>query len=257
MADAVDRAMADTEPIAGRPAGQRVYRKPPPPPPPFDGPAFRRKLITQSAGIDEVDLWELSPIRIDWEPKDDAQEFIARLYAPDDYLYVGEVKGSGIGTVQSILARFKRGAEIPPHIIPNPMTGEQGLTKDGKPSRRCDTTVKTHRFALVEFDNMAREDQLAFWHSVIVKGVLPITALIDTGGKSIHAWVRVDLPDAEAWDKYVKVGLYDKHVGRMAIMGVDTSDKNPSRLSRLPGHHRTQTGRWQRLLYLDPKGGKQ
>ena len=102
---------------------------------------------------------------------------------------------------------------------------------------------------------MAREDQEAFWFTVICDKLMPVAALIDSGGKSIHAWLRVDLPDRDAWDKLVRHELYGEQ-GRLTRLGADRACCNPARLSRLPGHYRRDTaddpGRWQRLLYLNP-----
>ena len=78
---------------------------------------------------------------------------------------------------------------------------------------------------------------------------------IDSGGKSIHAWLRINLPDRAAWDKLVRYELYGE-TGRLTRLGADRACCNPARLSRLPGHYRRDTaeapGRWQRLLYLNP-----
>ena len=68
---------------------------------------------------------------------------------------------------------------------------------------------------------------------------MPITALIDSGGKSIHAWVRVDAPDRKEWEARRDI-IY------AAIPGIDPKNKNPARFSRLPGAYRD--GSAQRLI---------
>ena len=79
---------------------------------------------------------------------------------------------------------------------------------------------------------------------------MPVTTIIDSGGKSLHAWLRVDIPDRKAWDKEVAGKLYNKHTGMLCLLGADPACKNPSRLSRMPGHIRNSTGSIQKLLYL-------
>jgi hypothetical protein len=78
---------------------------------------------------------------------------------------------------------------------------------------------------------------------------LPIAALIDSGGKSINAWVRIDALDATEWTERVEEKLFDV----LGAVGIDKSCRNEARLSRTPGHLRDGT-RPQRLLYLAPEG---
>ena len=141
---------------------------------------------------------------------------------------------------------FEGGTPVPEHIIPNPLTGEQGKTKDGKPSYRADVCVARFPFAVIEFDAMPREQQIQFWGGV----ALPVIALIDSGGKSIHGWVRTNATDAGEWERDIENDLF----GMLMPMGIDGACRNEARLSRMPGHFRTEKDRWQRVLYLDPYG---
>lgn len=109
-----------------------------------------------------------------------------------------------------------------------------------------DANVTAHRFALLEFDNIPTDQQL----SLFAKLPLPIAALLTSGGKSIHAWVKVDCPDASAYKEQVA-----KLMSCLQRFGLDGKNKNPARLSRLVGVVRkvgcSGDGR-QRLLYLNP-----
>ena len=51
--------------------------------------------------------------------------------------------------------------------------------------------VKVFRHVLVEFDGESKE---AHYAALIGSG-LPITVIIDSGGRSLHAWIRVDAAD--------------------------------------------------------------
>ncbi|HNS91236.1 MAG TPA: hypothetical protein PKJ72_14455, partial [Deltaproteobacteria bacterium] len=108
-----------------------------------------------------------------------------------------------------------------------------------------------YRYCVVEFDDLSREDQIRFWSSAH----LPIVALIDTGGKSIHAWLQVsklaEVRTLDEWDEQIKVRLYEK---LLIPLGVDPQCKNASRLSRLPGHFREEKNSMQRLLWLSREG---
>jgi RecA-family ATPase len=99
-----------------------------------------------------------------------------------------------------------------------------------------DNDVSAFRHVLVEFDDLPKPEQ----EQRLRDSGLPITVLIDSGGKSIHGWVRVDAPNRKEWDARRDL-IYS------AIPGIDAKNKNPSRYSRLPGAWRSPTSQ-QRLL---------
>ena len=95
-----------------------------------------------------------------------------------------------------------------------------------------DAGISEWRHVLVEFDKRAKEEQM----SIFFQSNLPITALVDSGGKSIHAWVRVDAPDKQEWERR-RDAVYDF----LADFEPDPQNKNPSRWSRLGGVERGQS----------------
>ena len=99
--------------------------------------------------------------------------------------------------------------------------------------------VTSFRFALVESDEMPVEEQIAMYRKL----ELPIAALVHSGNKSVHAIVRVDADSIGEYRKRVTF-LYDFLASHG--MKVDTQNRNPSRLSRMPGV--TRNGKVQRLL---------
>lgn len=216
--------------------------------PSWNPESYMQKLLRKGKGKTEEDVWNASPVRLDWGPESDTIETLARLYTPEDRLFIGDRYDSEVKSVAEWLVLISQGKSWP-HIIPNPLTGETALTKSGdKTTTRGDNCVKAYRFAVVEFDNMTREDQLAFWWAA----PLPVCALIDSGGKSIHGWIKIDnVTSSDEWTHHVEVGLFE---AALVPLGVDSACKNESRLSRLPGHERAETNRWQRLLYLAPEG---
>ena len=209
-----------------------------------------KKLLREGCHGSEADIWEKSPIRIDWPPEEDSWRVLALLYAPDEILFCGTERekarpGGAIRNTSEWCSYFQTGGTIPPHIIPNPLSGNEGQTKSGEPSYRSDSCVQAYRFSIVEFDNLDREQQIQFWSAIN----LPVAALIDSGGKSIHGLIKVDCDGAEAWERDVEQRLY---MERLVPLGVDPACRNEARLSRLPGHKRGE--RWQRVLYLAPDG---
>jgi len=83
-------------------------------------------------------------------------------------------------------------------------------------------------YALVESDDIPIREQDAIYRKL----ELPIACLVHSGGRSLHAIVRVDASDAEEYRKRVDY-LYD-FLDKNGLK-VDKANRNPSRLSRIPG----------------------
>ena len=88
--------------------------------------------------------------------------------------------------------------------------------------------VTDYRYALVESDCMALEEQNAFIREL----ELPVAVLVYSGGKSVHAIVKIDAPNYEEYCKRVEY-LYS--VCKKNGLEIDRQNRNPSRLSRMPG----------------------
>ena len=86
------------------------------------------------------------------------------------------------------------------------------------------------------------QEQLAAYQQL----ELPIACLVSSGGKSVHAIVHIDAPDESEYRKRV-LYLYSFLIGHGLI--VDQANKNPSRLSRMPGVDRN--GNRQKLLAVN------
>lgn len=243
--EAINRARMDTAPIEAG-ANWKPLQAPPKPRPVIKQ-TYLDHLLEKGRGIDEVDFWKASPIRLYDEPERDALLLLDTLYSPKEILFMGERFDTDVRTVEQWRKRIEQsGTEGLPHIIPNPVTGKEENGKSGKPSFRCDAAISSFRFAVVEFDNLSKEEQFAFWATI----PLPVAALIDSGGKSIHGWIATEgIRSAIEWTKLVETELYAR---RLIPLGVDPACRNEARLSRLPGHLRAEKGRWQRLLYLNP-----
>lgn len=108
---------------------------------------------------------------------------------------------------------------------------------DGKGCKN--ENVTEFKYALVESDSMELEQQ----HAMIRELELPVACLTYSGKKSIHAIVRID---AANYDEYRKRVDYLYNVLKKNGMAVDTQNKNPSRLSRMPGV--TRNGHKQFLM---------
>jgi hypothetical protein len=223
-----------------------------------DGKTALERIISQAQTGEEVDIWESSPIRILDEPKDHTPLFLSAMFEPFDLLFIGKEfdlgrLGTTIRTTDEWVEYFKSGGKPAPFIIVNPLTGEEAPTKDepDKMTLRGDNNIAAFRYCLVEFDKISLESQYRFWAAA----KLPVQALVFTGGKSIHAWLKVShlakVETSEQWDTNIRQRLYGS---LLAPLGVDKACSNPSRLSRLPGHYRAEKQAYQRLIWLASEG---
>lgn len=97
---------------------------------------------------------------------------------------------------------------------------------DGKGVRN--ENVTEFRYALVECDSMELEQQ----NALIRELELPVACLVHSGGKSLHAIVHIDATDYAEYRKRVE---YLYAVCRRNGLELDQQNRNPSRLSRMPG----------------------
>ena len=91
--------------------------------------------------------------------------------------------------------------------------------------------VTDYRYCLIESDDMSIEKQYAMFTEL----KLPIATLTHSGGKSLHAIVKVDAPNRHEYQRRFE---YIRKVCESAGFTIDKATKDPSRLSRLPGLYR-------------------
>ncbi len=111
---------------------------------------------------------------------------------------------------------------------------------DGKDCKN--ENVTEFKYALVESDTMEIEKQ----NAIIRELELPVACLVHSGGKSLHAVVRVDASDYKEYRNRVD---YLYKVCEKNGLKVDSQNRNPSRLSRMPGVMRN--GKKQFLVDVD------
>lgn len=111
----------------------------------------------------------------------------------------------------------------------NPLDGK-GVKNDN---------VTDFRYALVESDTLDIGKQYALFKEL----ELPIATLVHSGKKSLHAVVKVDARDYQEYRKRVD---YIYQICKKNGLDIDTQNRNPSRLSRMPGV--TRNGRKQFLI---------
>lgn len=138
------------------------------------------------------------------------------------------------GDIGSVLGDYKEAAGA--WIRFNPL--------DGKGCKN--ENVTDFRYALVESDDMPIDQQ----HAIYRELELPIACLVHSGRKSLHAIVRIE---AGSYEEYRKRVDYLYNVCKKNGLKVDNQNRNPSRLSRMPGIIRNG----QKQFLVDTNIGKE
>lgn len=106
---------------------------------------------------------------------------------------------------------------------------------DGK--GRKNANVIDYRYALIECD----DESISRQNALIRELELPVAALVHSGNKSIHAIVKVNAANIDEYKKRVDF-LYT--VCQKNGLKIDQQNRNPSRLSRMPGIMRDGKKQW-------------
>lgn len=197
--------------------------------------------IIDKDSIDSIELHE--PSDSNWNPAHELIRYLTTLFDTDEYVgfvvsSIENEKGKFIpgnrgnfrmtagqiveglhscnGDIGAVIGDYNQAAGA--WIRFNPLNGE-GVRN---------TDIASFKYALVESDSLDIGKQLSIIHQL----ELPVAAVVYSGAKSIHAIVKVDASDNKEYRERVSY-LYkicDKNG-----LEVDSQNKNPSRLSRMPG----------------------
>jgi len=206
-------------------------------------------LIIEKHSASTADLWEDSPSRLLDAPEDE-WDLLLHLFNPADIVWIGDTYDStndDQNELKKASARehFKSAGEWLDSSIPPagpficPCTFKEGSHS------RCNANVQSQPFLVVESDELSHEEGTALIFFLMQR--LRLRAVVDTAGKSLHAWF--DYPT-------------DSQVEELRIilkeLKCDTAMFRPSQAVRLPGVRRYKIDHGspvfmgiQALLYLD------
>ena len=91
-----------------------------------------------------------------------------------------------------------------------------------------EANVTRFTYALLECDDIPKNEQIALFRRLQI----PITALIDSGGRSIHALVKVEAEDLKQYKE--RVAFLYAYLKKQGVP-IDTANRNPNRFTRMPG----------------------
>ena len=205
------------------------------------------------------ELVHSSPIPIPNNPLEQSRLFISTLYHPDELLFSGKQNSLGLlgSTVRKASDWLDHLSSLDELISRDPLVSQLAPNV----SYREMGAVAEYRHLLVEFDNMELPTQIQFWAGVIRSKLLPIRSLVYSGGKSIHALLRINCQkDEQQRSKRVQEAHFAMcHPKAPREHQCDTGGKTRGGLTRTPGVFREEKNCHQSLLWLSDLGlgGKQ
>ena len=164
--------------------------------------------------------------------------------------------GTNLVPCRDWLATIEGGDATPGDlVVPNPFTGAEGKTADGKKSYIAQSCLARLPFVVIEFDSMPLKVQAAFWRGMLMRSPLApkVAAITYSGSKSLHGLLHVGCDLLSDWQ-----------IVRGQLRGLLSADSDPAFRAdeqamrprtgtRLPGVRRFNNGKHQSLLYLNPE----
>lgn len=140
-------------------------------------------------------------------------------------------------------------------LVPNPFTGEEGDTSEGKRSLIAQSCLADYPYLILEMDELPLPKQYAFWRGFVLSSRLAerLVSIVYSGNRSLHGLLYVGCHTLLEWQ-----------AARNSIRELFASDDNPAFRAdaqamrprtgtRLPGVLRGDTGVMQELVYLNPE----
>jgi hypothetical protein len=166
------------------------------------------------------------------------------LFQPDELVCVGRDNRRAV--VRPLEAALGD-THLQQFIVLNPMRGLQAVNFRKRPSTRCQNNILKRRFLVAESDDRslskAQQAQILTWLSRFV----PLVMVVDSGGKSLHGWFRVEHLCPRDQGRFFAVAC---------LAGADESRWDSSGWLRMPGGTRVDKNgsHPQRILYFKPYG---
>jgi hypothetical protein len=194
----------------------------------------RKELIAKGSGLD---LWELSPVRLD-DNESHTEEIIDLLFPGDPLLCAGE---SEFRFATRPRSDWRGQLSEKQFIVPSPMSAITGITKEGKESEHSLDNTGPRRFLVVEQDKGTLDEQSAVLLNLASKA--PFVMAVHSGGKSIHGWFYCSGYPEAAWRRFMDYAV---------SLGADPATWLRSQFVRMPDGRR-DNGRRQTVYFFNPE----
>lgn len=175
----------------------------------------------------------------EWKPEPtslEAPQALRLLYPGDPLLCIGQ-DNSHFTTRLLSEHRFTDRMGL---IVPNPMTGKQGKTKQGHMSAHALSITGPRHYLIVEFDWGLIQGQLKLLCHL--SEFARLVMVVHSGSKSAHGWFDVRRQDEEKTHKFFEYAVE---------AGADPRLWLRSQFCRMPGGFRSDKNKRQAILYID------
>ena len=193
----------------------------------------REAIVRDNGGL--ADLWELSCPRFE-DNAAHTEEIIDRLFPGNPLLCCGKSE-SDFDTKpredwRGELAQLQM-------IVPSPMSGITGLTKEGKESKHTLANTGARRFLICEFDTGTADEHAAL---LLHLGTFaPLVCAVHSGGKSLHGWFYVHGQPEGKCSRFFRYAV---------SLGADRATWTRSQFVRMPDGTR-DNGTRQTVFFLE------
>jgi hypothetical protein len=203
-------------------------------------PEILGRVAARAPQVDEAFVKERSPVCPDTQTP---ASFLHRLYRSGEHVVVFDrMESQGVILLNDgppydsrCLEHWVNGCPEGVWFLCNPVDGKchPNPRLGGKESCRSEESVVAWRYLVLESDKADPRE----WLAALAQMPLRIASICTSGGRSIHALVRVDAASKAEWDAMAR-----RLKPFMTVLGGDPGAITAVRLTRLPGCHRGQTG---------------
>jgi len=152
------------------------------------------------------------------------------LFEPGELVCTGVVSDKAlIRPLEAALAD----AQYQQFICINPMKGPLAMNANGQPSLRCQNNVRMRRHIVAEFDDATLTKPMQAALATALNDRAPLVMAVDSGGKSVHAWYRVDGMTAQQQARFFALAC---------LLGADRTRWDVCGWLRMPGGLRQREG---------------
>lgn len=134
-------------------------------------------------------------------------------------------------------------------VCVNPMRGMHGINLQGRKSVRCLDNVAMRRHLVMEIDDLTLTKPMQATLASVMARFAPLVLVVDSGGKSLHCWYRVDGMGTDQQSRFFALAC---------LLGADRTRWDACGWLRMPGGLRRPSDgsqKRQRILFFDENGG--
>jgi hypothetical protein len=173
-----------------------------------------------------------------------AQDVLPHLFRPGELVCTGQsIERALVRPVEKTLGD----ADTQQFVVLNPMRGAAALNCRGDLSPRCRNNTGLRRHLVAEFDDPQLSKSQQGILIALLATLAPLVLVVDSGGKSLHGWFRVDRLSTR---NHVRFFSY------ACLLGADSSRWDISGWLRMPGGLRQLDGVpsvRQRIVFFNPE----